>query len=237
MYWGGLLCVFASSPSSTRLGSKAKWVVLDWMTGIQFMTHMLMAYHGIWFVWYAYDQIFSRMPCGTYHFFFVPVLDPSPSFWFLRDFLTQLICPLAMPLLVMFPFMGLLVASEIKKSIQVSTTYQMFFPTSNDLGTQQSEITAPNPSVKFSLRCRILRRLKRLYHGIRELYRQLWRLIGLPSYGGSGIRLMTPIDIKNRRYVLGTYQKRPRMLTPVKNLSYPLRCTRNSLLRYVHDCY
>ena len=30
---------------------------------------------GIWFVWYAYDQVFSRMPCGAYQFFLVLMLD------------------------------------------------------------------------------------------------------------------------------------------------------------------
>ena len=51
MYWGGYVCVFASSPCSVRLGSDFKWLGLDWIFFLQFTTHMLMTYHGIWFVW------------------------------------------------------------------------------------------------------------------------------------------------------------------------------------------
>ena len=80
MYWGGFLCVFASAPCPIQLGSKSKWTKLNWTTMVLFTTHALMVYHGIWYIWYAYDQIFSRMPCGTYHFFLVPMLDPSERF-------------------------------------------------------------------------------------------------------------------------------------------------------------
>ena len=194
MYWGGFVCVFVFSPCSVRLGSETKWIGLDWITVILFTTHTLMTYHGIWFIWYAYDQTFSRMPCGTYQFFFVPMLDPSDGFWAPRDFLTQLIIPLAAPLLLVFPFIGVLLASEIRHSIQTGATYQMFFPGSNISGCDQSQNTGPNASAQTSLGLRIFLKIKRLYRRIR-------RVCSLPSHGRRGIRLVTPIDVRNRRYV------------------------------------
>ena len=207
MYWGGFMCVFASSPSSTRLGSEAKWVVLDWVTVIQFITHMLMTYHGIMFVWYAYDQLFSRMPCGTYQFFFVPVLDPSESFSFLRDFLTQLICPLAFLSLLVFPYTSLILASEVKKSIQDSATYQMFFPRTENGDRNQTESDAPTLPIRLSLGSRILKRLRKLYQRVGKVYRRIRTLLSLPPHSRTGIRLVTPLEVKNRRYVIITDQE------------------------------
>lgn len=207
MYWGGFMCVFASSPSSTRLGSEAKWVVLDWVTEIQFITHMLMTYHGIVFIWYAYDQLFSRMPCGTYQFFFVPVLDPSESFSFLRDFLTQMICPLAFLSLLVFPYMSPILASEVKKSIQDSATYQMFFPRTEDGDRNQTESDAPKLPIRLSLGSRILKRLRKLYQRVAKVYRLFRTLLSLPPHSRSGIRLVTPLEVKNRRYVIITDQE------------------------------
>ena len=195
MYWGGFLCVFATSPSSSRLGSGVKWIGLDILTAIQFTTHALMTYHGVWFIWYAYDQVFARMPCGTYHFYFAPLLDPSPSFWFVRDFLTQLIFPLAFSLLLIVPFTGLLLTSEIKNSVQGSATYQIIFPGTNE----QLEENASQPPVLLSLRSRIMQRLKRQYRGLRKFYGSIREEFSLPANGRSGIRLITPIDIKDRR--------------------------------------
>ena len=79
---------------------------------------MLMTYHAIWFIWSAYDQVFSRMPCGTYQFFIVPMLDPSEGFWALRDFLTNIITPLTVPLLLVFPILTVLLASEIPNRLR-----------------------------------------------------------------------------------------------------------------------
>lgn len=206
MYWGGFMCVFASSPSSTRLGSEAKWVVLDWVTVIQFITHMLMTYHGIMFVWYGYDQLFSRMPCGTYQFFFVPVLDPSESFSFLRDFLTQLICPLALLSLLVFPYTSLILASEVKKSIQDSATYQIFFPRTENGDENQTESNAPKLPIRLSLGSRILKRLRKLYQRVGKVYRLIREELSLPPHSRPGVRLVTPLEVKNRRYVIITDQ-------------------------------
>ena len=80
MYLGGYICVFDTAPCSIKLGSEMKWIKIDWRTVLLFTTHALMYYHGIWFIWYGYDRVFSRMPCGTYHFFVIPLLDPSEVF-------------------------------------------------------------------------------------------------------------------------------------------------------------
>ena len=190
MYWGGFVCVFASSPSPIKLGSKIEWIGLDWITAILFVKHMLMTYHGIWFIWSAYDQVFSRMPCGTYQFFLVPMLDPSEGFWALRDFLTNLITPFTLPLLLVFPFLGVLLASEIKHSIQNGATYQMFFPRSIKSRGKQPQNTEANASAEISADSGVFL----------EIYREVRQVFRLPSHGRSGIRLVTPLDIESRRY-------------------------------------
>lgn len=195
MYWGGFLSVFATSPSSTQLGSGVKWVGLDILTAIQFTTHALMTYHGVWFIWYAYDQVFARMPCGTYHFYIAPLLDPSPSFWFVRDFLTTLICPLAFPLLLIFPFTALLLTSEIKKSVRGSAIYHIIFPKTNE----QLEENVSQLPVLPSLRSRIVQRLRWHYRRLKAFYGLIRGKFSLPVHGRSGIRLITPVDIKDRR--------------------------------------
>ncbi|KAH8886974.1 hypothetical protein GQ53DRAFT_768819 [Thozetella sp. PMI_491] len=50
-----------------------------------------MIVHGIWYMLHGYDQVFSRMPCRTYHFFLWPLLDPSWTFWKIRDYACQYI--------------------------------------------------------------------------------------------------------------------------------------------------
>lgn len=200
MYWGGVLCVCISSPNLLRLGSKSTWIGLDWITAIQFTMHILMVYHGIWFVWYAYDQFFSRMPCGTYHFFLVPFLDPSESYWILRDYLTLLISPIATPLVFAIPLTIFLLVSEIKNSIQDSATYRTFSPKSTN-PVDRSDTVLSNPTIQLSLKLRILLRLRRIYRGIRRRYGTLRTAFGLPSHGMRGIRLVTPVDIRDRRCV------------------------------------
>ena len=135
------------------------------------------------------------MPCGTYHFFFAPLLDPSPILWFVRDFLTQLTFPIACSLLLVFPLMALLLASEIKKSIRGSALYQAIFPETNE----QSEDTVSQPPRLLPLRLRLVERLKRLYHILRNRYGLVREFFELPAYSRSGIRLITPMDIKHRR--------------------------------------
>ena len=194
IYWGGYVCVFATTPCQLRLGSETKWIKLDWTTIILFTTHVLMIYHGAWFVWYAYDQVFSRMPCGTYHFFLFPILDPSECFWTLRDYLSHLIVPFIPPLLATFPFVGLLLASEVKHTIQHSAAYQALFPKSTVSDRDQPQTIDYNASVKTSLGLRV-------YLFIAFRYRAFREFCYFPSHSREGIRLVTPIDIRDRRCV------------------------------------
>ena len=114
-YWGGVLCMLTSSPSYTRLRSETKWSKLNWITGITYALHAFMFYHSILFWNYGYNQMFSRMPCGTYHFFFGPLLDPSRSFWLLRDLLIFILGPVTFTSVFLFPAIGLLLSSKSKE--------------------------------------------------------------------------------------------------------------------------
>ena len=194
MYWGGYVCVFASAPCRVRLGSEMKWIKLNWTTVVLFITHFLMTYHGVWFVWHAYDQVFSRMPCGTYHFFLFPMLEPSQGFWTLRDYLTLLLIPFIPTLLAAFPFVGLLLASEVKYTIQHSATYQAIFPKPSVSNCDQPRNTEYNASKQTSLGLRVSLFIAREYRVFREMF-------CLPSNSRGGIRLVTPIDVKDRRCV------------------------------------
>ncbi|KAL8668990.1 MAG: hypothetical protein Q9168_006404 [Polycauliona sp. 1 TL-2023] len=198
MYWGGYLCVFGTAPCSIRLGSAIEWVKVDWRTAFLFTTHALMYYHGIWFNWYAYDQVFSRVPCGTYHFFLVPLLDPSEVFWALRDCLNHLLIPL-IPLLTLFPFIGLILIPEIKHAVQDSPTYQFFFPKPANLDHNQADFTEPNDtSASQSIALRVYRRLHR---SIKWIYIRFRKSCDLPSRRRGGIRLVTPVNVKDRKFV------------------------------------
>ena len=194
MYWGGYVCVFALAPCQIRLGSETKWIKLDWSTVIIFTTHALMLYHGVWFIWHAYDQVFSRMPCGTYHFFFFPILDPSQGFWTLRDYLTDLLIPLLPTLLAIFPFVGFLLTSEVKYTIQHSATYQSLFPKSSVLDRDQPQSAEYDTSVQTSLGVRVYLFIALQYRAFRERF-------DFPSHSRGGIRLVTPIEIRDRMCV------------------------------------
>ena len=194
MYWAGYVCVFASAPCQVRLGSEIKWIKLDWTAVILFITHFLMIYHGVWFVWHAYDQVFSRMPCGTYHFFLIPILDPSQGFWTLRDYLTLLMIPFIPTVLAAFPFIGLLLASEVKYTIQHSATYQTLFSKPSVSNCDRHRNTEYNASKQISLGLRVSLFISREYRVFRGM-------VCLPSHSRGGIRLVTPIDVKDRRCV------------------------------------
>ena len=185
MYWGGYVSVFGSAPCQVRLGSEIKWIKLDWTTIVLFTMHVLMIYHGAWFVWYAYDQVFSRMPCGTYHFFLFPILDPSEGFWTLRDYLNHLLLAFIPPLLATFSFVGLLLASEVKYTIQHSATYQTVFPKSTIQDHDQTQTSL----------------WLRVYLFITHPYRALRERLHFPSHSREEIRLVTPIDVRDRRCV------------------------------------
>lgn len=203
MYWGGWLIVFSSSPSSVRLGSVAKWLKLDWIFLIEYVTHTIMNYHAVWFFWYAYANIFPRMPCGTYHFFVVPVLDPSRSFWWIITTLALLINPFILPYILIYPICSCFFASEIKKSIQNAEIYQILGLESRFSSIIQLRTITSRLPISFQLTLQIFQRFSSDF--VLELirsYRRIRTMVDLPPYCGNGIRLITPIDIRNRRFVL-----------------------------------
>ncbi|KAI1213362.1 uncharacterized protein F4807DRAFT_261644 [Annulohypoxylon truncatum] len=188
-YWGGSLCVFAFSPNEVPLGDHAQWIGLEWHRAIQYLTHIMMAYHGIFYCFYGYDQFFARMPCGTYHFFFAPVLDPSKSFCDLRDIFSILIMPLLPPLVPLVPTVGFLLIPEINTAIRDSVVYRLFFSDYDQLQTAESN--ASDDPLKLS--SRIFAQMRQFRHRIKLVYRRMRQRCHLPPHGERGIRLVTPI--------------------------------------------
>ena len=156
-----------------------------------------MVYDGVWFAYYGYDQVFARMPCGTYHFLLFPILDPSQGFWTLRDYLAYLLIALAPPLLAAFPFTGLLLASEVKHTIQNSAIYQTLFPKSSISDRDIPQTAEYNAYLGTHLGLQT-------YLFIIDRYRDFREVVGFPSYSREGVRLVTPIDIRDRRCVAFT---------------------------------
>jgi hypothetical protein len=190
MYWGGIICVFGSAPCTVRLGTVSKWIKLDWTAAFQFSTHWIMTYHGIWFIISSYDQSFSRMPCGTTHFFFAPVLDPSEEFWVLRDVLTLMALPLFLLLALAFPLVAMLLIPEVKHAVQDSTPYRVFF--GRRAWYQQSESVELDLDEQPTI-------FERIYSIFKAMQNRLRVACSLPAQRLSGIRLVTPVDVKNRK--------------------------------------
>ena len=203
-YWGGYLCIFATSPSYTRLGSEVKWIGLDWIKGINYLLHILMFYHSTFFWHYGYDQVFSRMPCGTYHFFFAPLLDPSKSFWFFRDALTITINPVNIALIFIIPTVSLSLMSEIKESICDSSVYQTLGIYLRGSGRPNSKTVLAIDAAQASPSSRFRKSFRALGFFCVRLYRGFRKMCLLPPHSRGGIRLLTHIDIKQRKYVYST---------------------------------
>ena len=203
-YWGGFLCIFATSPSYIRLGSGVKWIGLDWITGINYFLHILMFYHSTFFWHYGYDQVFSRMPCGTYHFFFAPILDPGKSFWFFRDLLTIIIDPVNVVLIFIIPTVIFSLMSEIKESIRDSSVYQILGIHIRVSGRPTPETILGIDAAQASLSSRFRNSLRALGFFWVGLYRKLRVIFLLPPHSRGGIRLLTPLDIEQRKYVNST---------------------------------
>lgn len=199
-YWGGFVCVFASSPSYTRLKAHTKWVGLDRTFAINLIFHAFMFYHEIFFWLAGYGLAFARMPCGTFHPLLVLVLDPSRFFWFLSDLLTALSLPAILPLSLLPLIVTFLLASEIKNSIRDSPNYQLlvdcfYRPTVTRPGVTTVDNALENPKSWIS------HNATNMYGFIDKIYRQLRRVFGLPSHARGGIRLVTALDIQHRRSV------------------------------------
>jgi hypothetical protein len=231
LYWGGFVCVFASSPSSIRLGQTPKWIGIDWIMVVLFSMHTAMIYHATWFMWYAYDQVFSRMPCGTFHFFFAKLSDPSETFLRMRNSFILLSMPFSGTFVPGLPFIMILLLAEIKHSVHTSALFQLVFkaPTQSGFEALQNQATSSDRPTWRLRNSSVYLRSRRLYYGIRKY-------CGFPEHGHGGIRLITPVDIEYRRFVAPASNKaRTRKLSPIQILSLVLSHPRMCILHPV-DC-
>jgi hypothetical protein len=209
LYWGGFVCVCASAPSQTRLGGQRRWVDLDWDIAVHYTMHTFMAYHGLWFSWWGYDQAFARLPCGTYHFIFAKVLDPSVPYCYARDALSALFHCITIPLLVTIPFVIIIMAAELKASIKYSAVYRIVFGGTKGHSLEQGDqniqerdenISKGNESEEHT--ASVLVRLRdRCLDWTRSTYCTVRDMAGMPEHRLGGIRLITPVDIRHRRFV------------------------------------
>lgn len=198
MFWGGSVCVFISTPDLAKFRPTKTWMKLSWVLVIQFYTNMLMTYHGLWFILYAYDHVFTKMPCGTHQFFIVRTIDPSRSFWTIRTVLTTLVFTLSMPLLFTYPLTIIVFASEAAYSIREGAVFQMLFPQKDSLHSLGAQQTNSPQALELSITARTYKRFRSMYSRVREHF-------GLPAHAQPGIRLITPADLKHRRYVYRLY--------------------------------
>lgn len=216
-YWGGNLCVFATSPNSIRLGSKPQWAGLDWVTAINYTIHALMYYHAIYSWVHGYSS-FARMPCGTFHFYLAPILDPSVAYWRLRTYLFVFGLGTFLPIVVGIPLVALILTAEIQQSIYNSTFFQIvgeygYLPWGFRSRTSASSCR------KQSRSSETLEALKAFMVTLGGPYRWLRMQLLLPSGARPGIRLVTPLDIAQRKYVLPVIQVSNHMLTRFEMLS------------------
>jgi len=192
-YWGGTICVFTSAPNETRLGDDdTRWTQLDWITAVRYISNSLMAYHGFWFTWYGYDNSYARMPCGTYQFIFGRLLDPSPSFCMVRYSLTTTMSGFFILIAIAIPLVVVLLASEIKGHVLQTFTYGSDHGSSNPVLEGSEPNQTPQTLTVSNRLLSLFRRCKRWYGRIREIF-------DLPSHAQPGIRLITPLDEKNRK--------------------------------------
>ncbi|ETS86942.1 hypothetical protein PFICI_00770 [Pestalotiopsis fici W106-1] len=193
LFWGGFVGVVAACPNQLRLGGtqRARMLGLNWTMATLFVTASLMTYHMIWYFSWGYDQSFSRMPCGTWHFLILaPILDPSEAFCFSRDGITLLTLPYAHLLGISIPVLTFLTIPEILGAIGSSRLCR-FLMTRTDEPPESTTPTMSRKRLRDSWK-RIYRWLCIVYHGIRHI-------IGLPAHNTGGIRLITPLDIAVRR--------------------------------------
>lgn len=196
LYWGGFVCVFASSPNSIRLGQTPKWIGIDWIMVIFFAMHMVMAYHAIWFVWYAYDMVFSRMPCGTFHFMLAKLPDPCWAFGLARDFFMILVHPFIDGFIFGPPLVMILLLAEFIHFVQTSVLFELVFaiPEQSRQEVLQTQIVDRERSTWRVRDSSVYLLSRKLYFGFRKLF-------GFPDNNHGRIRLITSIDEKYRRCV------------------------------------
>lgn len=206
-YWGGVLCVFVSRPSHARFGKSPQWAKLDWSTLLLYATHTMMFYHGVWFFALGYDS-FAKLPCGTWHFYPMPVLEPLGDFYSIRAAVFLLSAVLVMPWCLAIPigwfsmgyevldrFDSLFVVRGLKR---LAEAFDRRF-----LGPHRhSELLGVEQHSKdLSTISKLLERITNATMRFSEFYQKMRAEFGLPPNERPGIRLVTPIKTKHHRYV------------------------------------
>lgn len=203
VYWGGFMCVFATaSYSGLALSMRSRtWVKLDWTVAITYVTHWIMAYHGLWFIWHGYDQTLARMPCGTYHAFTGFVLkDPSDAFWVVRDWWTMMFWPFLAVAPLIFPWTALLMLPELHGAIQHSAIFTAIFP---DRQRRMARIFLRGWENHGSSATNIFQHFRHdnggwraaLGHGLMAISRRLRQISTLPDGRRPGIYIASSSDI------------------------------------------
>ncbi|KAJ4006118.1 hypothetical protein NW752_001368 [Fusarium irregulare] len=209
LYWGGFVCVYASAPSQTEPLEQARCVGLDWNSMIRYTLHILMACHGLWYSFCGYDQVFARMPCGTYHFMFAKLLDPSNAYSYTRDVLSAVFSIIGTLLLAGIPVAIVFIAAELKAPIKHSTVYRMLFRsgTRQSLEEEWQRLTGSNERIsngngRERHAASLLLRMRDAFFGEALAMNDYVRhLVGLPEPRQGGLRLLTHEDVRQRRWV------------------------------------
>lgn len=179
MYWGGYLCVYTSVPGRAHVNGAPTWVRLNGARIARYVSAFFMLVHSMWFLWYGYDQVFARLPCGTWHLLPVSLMDPSPAFCTARDTLVGVTGPLYWLLSCAIPWFMMLFLSEIRHYFGKSL-----------LPESEAE------EDRFTSVARYLERRVMSWQGRYRVFRY-WA--GLPPHTRGGIYLVTPVGIKYRR--------------------------------------
>ena len=125
LFFGGRLLVL-SWPDLRLMEGTLEFKGLTWMRSIDAILVTLVRGHCAWFLSIGYDLRFARMPCGSVHVLF-------------RSLSEQLIILLRLPialwtsiefieLLISYPFMFYICATEIRRSVMESPIFKFFFP-------------------------------------------------------------------------------------------------------------
>ena len=182
----GEICVCVCLFTYIRLEQTPKWIDIDWIMMILFAMHMVMAYHAIWFMWYAYDRVFSRMPCGTFHFFFVKLSDPSKSFHLARKIFINLVHPFIDGFIFGPPLVTILLLAEIKHFVQTSAPFELVLAT-----PKQSRQEALQTQIIGTERSTWRLRDSSVYLLPRKLYFSNRKKFGFPEHNHGRIHLIT----------------------------------------------
>lgn len=111
----------------------------------------------------------------------------------------MIICPISITLILTIPIVSLCLMSEIKESICDSSVYQNLGIHLRGSGRPDSQTVLPTDATQASLSSRFRIKLRALGFLCVKLYQELREWVLLPPHSRGGIRLITPIDIKQRK--------------------------------------